>query len=566
MKLSDHLQRLISSGSFPIYIFLVLLSVPNIILAFTEPVSTSAAVAGVLLPCAVYYVLLTISPNLGMVIWLFFPVIFLAAFQIVLLWLYGRSIIAVDMFLNLVTTNPGEVEELLSNMWVAVIIVILLYIPPLLAATMMSRRRMRVDVMALRRHRRRAAAFAALAVTVAFCSAGQWTFADNIFPVNVVNNARLAVMHTVKVNRHEEMSRNFTWDISSIRDDSRREVIVLVVGETSRADHWGINGYRRATDSCLSDIPGRFFSFRLTMSESNTTHKSVPLMLTHLTPENYGDSIYCVRSVITAFREAGFATAFLSCQRHNRSFIDMFGQEADTCMFIRESDSHANDLSLLKALDDIIAGGARRQLIVLHCYGSHFSYRDRYPASQARFLPDSYDKISRDNVPALINAYDNTIVLTARLLEGIARRLVALPGTVSAMIYSSDHGEDILDDERGLFLHASPCPSFYQLYVPFFVWLSPSYCDAYGDIVGALAQNVSLAVASNRAYVPTALGLAGIVSGRVDTATSLASWNYQPPQRLYLDDHNRGIPLREAGLTAHDIMLVDSLDSMAGHR
>ena len=40
-------------------------------------------------------------------IWLAFPFIFLCAFQIVLLYLFGNSIIATDMFTNLVTTNPG---------------------------------------------------------------------------------------------------------------------------------------------------------------------------------------------------------------------------------------------------------------------------------------------------------------------------------------------------------------------------------------------------------------------------------------------------------------------------
>lgn len=45
------------------------------------------------------------------------PVHFLCAFQIVLLYLFGNSIIATDMFTNLVTTNPGEAGELLSNIY-----------------------------------------------------------------------------------------------------------------------------------------------------------------------------------------------------------------------------------------------------------------------------------------------------------------------------------------------------------------------------------------------------------------------------------------------------------------
>ena len=57
--------------------------------------------------------------------------LFFGAFQIVLLYLFGQSVIAVDMFLNLVTTNPGEALELLDNLIPAIIIVVLLYIPAL---------------------------------------------------------------------------------------------------------------------------------------------------------------------------------------------------------------------------------------------------------------------------------------------------------------------------------------------------------------------------------------------------------------------------------------------------
>lgn len=61
--------------------------------------------------------------------------LFFGAFQIVLLYLFGQSIIAVDMFLNLVTTNSSEALELLDNLIPAIVIVVLLYIPALAVAT-----------------------------------------------------------------------------------------------------------------------------------------------------------------------------------------------------------------------------------------------------------------------------------------------------------------------------------------------------------------------------------------------------------------------------------------------
>ena len=58
-------------------------------------------------------------------------------------------------------------------------------------------------------------------------------------------------------------------------------------------------------------------------------------------------------------------------------------------------------------------------------------------------------------------------------------------GTDAALIYTSDHGEDIFDDPRHLFLHASPVPSYYQLHIPF------SYLD-----VRQLSGNLSRTLGS----------------------------------------------------------------------
>lgn len=571
MKLSDRLRRAVENGALPVYIFLILLIIPNVILGFTEKMPLMAAAVNVALPLAVYYLLLTLSPRLGRTIWLFFPVIFLDAFQIVLLWLYKRSVIAVDMFLNLVTTNPGEAGELLGNMLPSIIIVVVLYVPPLAFATVMLCKGWNIGRDSLMRQRRYALwlAIAAATLTVAAGLGGELRFRRDIFPINALDNARLAGRHAIKLRQRAAIEPEFSFDARSVRPDSCREVIVLVVGETSRADHWALNGYGRPTNPRLmrleADSCGRLVNFRRSLSQSNTTHKSVPLLLTHLTPENYADSIYSVRSVISAFKEAGYSTAFVTAQKHNRSFIEFFGNEADTTIYIGEDSpekfAKAGDLGLLDYLDSILAKGARKQLVVLHCYGSHFSYRDRYPADMARFTPDSYSEISTGERDALINAYDNTIVATDSLLSGIARRLEHL-GANAAMIYSSDHGEDILDDSRGLFLHASPCPTFYQVYVPFIVWISNSYVARYPEISETLTLNSRLPVASGDSFTPTALGLAGITTPRITTPMSVTDSNYRPLPRRYLNDHNECIGLMQSGFIKNDCQLTRQLDRM----
>lgn len=86
-----------------------------------------------------------------------FLFLFFGAFQIVLLYLFYQSIIAVDMFLNLVTTNSSEALELLDNLTPAIIaVIILLSVPALILGTISIIRKRKLTVEFIRRERKRA--------------------------------------------------------------------------------------------------------------------------------------------------------------------------------------------------------------------------------------------------------------------------------------------------------------------------------------------------------------------------------------------------------------------------
>ena len=103
--------------------FFVTLIVPNLVLANTEPYSLWTVEALILMPLGFYMMWSVALRRSGVMIWLAFPFIFFCAFQIVLLYLFGNSVIATDMFTNVLTTNPGEAGELLGNIYPAVVLV-----------------------------------------------------------------------------------------------------------------------------------------------------------------------------------------------------------------------------------------------------------------------------------------------------------------------------------------------------------------------------------------------------------------------------------------------------------
>lgn len=90
------------------------------------------------------------------------------------------------------------------------------------------------------------------------------------------------------------------------------------------------------------------------------------------------------------------------------------------------------------------------------------------------FYPGRSDRSGGENRQQLINAYDNSIRYTDYFLHHLIQILDSTNHT-TALYYSPDHGEDLLDDDRKRFLHASPHPTYYQLHIPLFLWFSDQY-------------------------------------------------------------------------------------------
>ena len=538
------------------YLFLFVLTLPNLVLSTTEQLTWGGRIAGVAMPLAVYWLLLSLSRKTGRTMIMMLPVLFLGAFQMVLTYLYGRGPIAVDMWLNLVTTNSGEVGELLSQLLPAIVWVVVIYIPTLaLAATLWARKRHAPDTF-VKKQRLPAlcATTAALLYTATLTALTPYSPTNDMFPLNAVCNFGMAFGRQTVSVRYKESSKDFKYYAKCSFDDNEAETLVLVIGETSRADNWQLYGYSRKTNPLLTHTKG-LTVFTDYMSQSNTTHKSVPILLSLAEADNY-DILYHTKGIMQAFREAGYHTVYLSNQQRNHSFIDFLGEQADDCLFLRDSHpDNAYDTDLLVPLAQKLARQkGRRTFVVLHTYGSHFSYADRYPDNMREFQSDQYDGAKRQYRPQLINAYDNSICQTDLLLRRIIEQLTAHGGS-AAMVYTSDHGEDIFDDARHLFLHASPFPSFWQLHVPLIVWTSPTYRQRHDAITSALDANRHKAAESNSVF-HTLLTMGGVTTSYRNDSLSLASPIYTSHSRLFIDDHNQPRTYREC-MTEEDLKLME---------
>ena len=213
------------------------------------------------------------------------------------------------------------------------------------------------------------------------------------------------------------------------------------------AGNWSLWGYERETNPLLSQTEGLVL-YQDAITQANATHKSVPLILSAANAENF-DIIYSQKSIIEAFKEAGFTTIFLSNQTPNRTFTDYFAAEADYTHNIRPASSggilteNNYDTHMLPLLRHYIDSLPDNLFVVLHTYGSHFNYHERYPREFARFLPDDATEVEVKNRQQLINAYDNSILYTDYFLNRLTRMLDSTDYS-TALYYSPDHGEDML--------------------------------------------------------------------------------------------------------------------------
>lgn len=572
MNRLSYIYNKVSSGQFLYAYAVVALLLPNIALCYTECLTPWACGVNVLLPLSLYMLFFSAAKRPGKMIWWAFIFVFFAAFQLVLLYLFGTGVIAVDMFLNLVTTNPGEAMELLDNLAPAVVGVFVVYLPLLILGGVNIRRDSRLSVSFQQRVRHWAMQIGAIGL---FCLLASYLVVDDyrmrnqLYPVNICYNLYLAFERNAASENYKEASRNFKFDARSEHSATAPEVYVMVVGETARAHNFSLYGYPRNTNPLLSKTPG-VKAFPNVTTQSNTTHKSVPMLLSAASAEDF-ERLFHEKGILAAFKEAGFHTVFISNQLPNHSFIDFLGEQADEHYFLKKEDAlqgNHYDEDLLQKLDEILPKADasssahyhyryRKLFVVLHSYGSHFNYQERYPRSFAYFKPDSRSEAKPENRRDLLNAYDNTIRYTDYILHGIIERLQKWEGVqtktdgvygqpTSAMLYTSDHGENIFDDERHLFLHAAPKASDYELHVPFIIWTSEGFSKQYPDILKALGENRSKQVQSSLSAFHTMLGIGGIQTRYRKDEYSVASDKYHPLKLLYLDDHDEAIPQEDA--------------------
>lgn len=278
---------------------------------------------------------------------------------------------------------------------------------------------------------------------------------------------------------------------------SRRKIMLLVVGETSRAANWGLNGYRRQTTPELAAIPG-LVNFPDAHACGTSTAVSVPCMFSaEPRPDFDTDAAAHTENLLDVLKRAGVTVRWEENQAGGcKGVCDRVPTKNMRALRIPGvcGDGHCLDAVFLHGLADRIDATSGDLLLVMHTMGSHGpSYYRRYPEAFRRYTPTCDSNRPQDcSSQALTNSYDNTIGYVDHVvaaLIGVLKNREADADT--ALLYLSDHGESL--GEHGIYLHGFPyalAPT-QQTHIPMVLWLSARWRSDTGLSLTCLKHTAS---------------------------------------------------------------------------
>ncbi|CNI34525.1 phosphoethanolamine transferase EptA [Yersinia rohdei] len=318
-----------------------------------------------------------------------------------------------------------------------------------------------------------------------------------------------------------------------ITGQPKKTLVILVVGETARAENFSLGGYGRDTNPRLQKQQVTYF--KNASSCGTETAVSVPCMFSNMPRENYDATLASHQEgLMDILARAGLNVLWRENDGGCKGACDRIPHQ-DVTQLQLTADCEKGvclDNALLYKLDNYINGLQGDAVIVLHQMGSHGpAYYRRSSPETRQFTPtcDS-NQIQDCTAQELVNTYDNSILYTDAMLDNTIKLLQQHHNKFNtALVYLSDHGESL--GENGMYLHGTPymfAPR-QQTHIPLLMWLSPEYSASYDINRQCLSDSAQHDSVSQDNLFHTLLGMMNI-----------QTTEYQPGMDLLQKCRNQG--------------------------
>jgi lipid A ethanolaminephosphotransferase len=304
---------------------------------------------------------------------------------------------------------------------------------------------------------------------------------------------------------------------ASYNAQNKPPLLLLVLGETARSGNFSLNGYGRPTNPLLAQE--NVVSQRNAWSCGTSTAASVPCMFSHFGREAYDSRPANYEGLLDVLQRAGLAVLWIDNQSGCKGVCDRVPNVNTVQLNIPGlcDSGECFDEVMLQGIDARIAAlpaerRAKGVVVVMHQMGGHGpAYYKRSPQAVKKFLPECADNALQScSKEGLVNAYDNSIVYTDKLLASSIQWLKAQEArTAPALLYLADHGESL--GENNLYLHGMPygiAPDV-QKRVPWITWLSPGFEQRGKLSMACLKQHLDAPISHDN-YFHSVLGLMNV--------------------------------------------------------
>lgn len=295
---------------------------------------------------------------------------------------------------------------------------------------------------------------------------------------------------------------------------AKRNLTILVVGETSRAANFSLGGYARPTNPLLADDEVVYFPDFTSCGSS--TAVSVPCMFPNMPRAHYDDALASHQEgVLDIIQRAGLSVLWHENDAGCKGACDRVPNQDVNALNLPGMciKGECYDEVLFHGLEAYIDKLQGNGIIVLHTIGSHGpTYSHRYPPAFRKFTPTCETKqIQECSQQQLVNTYDNTILYADYIVDKAIELLKAHQDRfTTSLVYLSDHGESL--GENGVYLHGLPyaiAPAV-QTRIPMLIWLSPDFQQRYAVSRHCLSQQATAHAYSQDNLFSTLLGITGV--------------------------------------------------------
>ena len=299
-----------------------------------------------------------------------------------------------------------------------------------------------------------------------------------------------------------------------MKNGPRKNLTILIVGETSRAANFSLGGYDRETNPLLAK--DNVVYFPKTASCGTATAVSVPCMFSNMPRTGYDESLaHHQEGLLDIIQRAGIQVQWNDNDGGCKGACDRVPHQDVTALNLPGQciNGECYDDVLFHDLEKTIDAMQGDGVIVLHTIGSHGpTYYNRYPPEFRRFTPTcDTSEIQSCSQEQLKNSYDNTILYVDHIVDKAIKLLQSKQDKfTTSLVYLSDHGESL--GENGVYLHGLPysiAPET-QKHVPMLLWLSDDYQKRYGVNYACLQQKAKENDYSQDNLFSTMLGLTGV--------------------------------------------------------